>query len=194
MTYSKYELSFTAASLQVQEMVNLLKIERGILPEDRSGKISSKRRKGKEYKKRLATLTEEQIEVLLEGNSLVQKQIAFLASCKLYEFLREFVTEVLREKMVLMDYQITDGEYLSFFRRKQQDHPELEEITDLTSDKIKQVTFRILEQAGIINSTKERVLQYQILEPETVRAIKSDNIKWLEIFLLSDEEINNYNF
>lgn len=192
MTQTKYELSFTACSLHVGEMVHLLKVEKGLNSPVEGGKSSSIRRKNQEFRKRLEKLNASQIDALIEGDSIMQRQLAYISVCKLYDFIREFVLEVLREKMILMDYQLTEGEYLSFFRRKMMDHPELEGLRDTTEKKVKQVVFRILAEAGIINSAKEKVLQYQILEPQLIRLIKEDHAKWFEIFLLNDFEISNH--
>lgn len=192
MTGEKYELSFTACSLHVNEMIQFLKVSKGMVSAEEGGKTSSIKRKNQEFRKRLDNLSQAQIDGLLEGDSILKRQIAYLSVCKLYDLIREFVVEVLREKMILMDYQLTEGEYLSFFRRKMIDHPELEELSDTTEKKVKQVVFRILAEAGVIDSVKNKVLQYQILEPQLIRLIKGDNPKWFEIFLLSDFEIANY--
>lgn len=187
-----YEFSFTACSLHIQEMIEFLKVEKGILPAPQGGKSTSIKRKNYEFKKRLQTLTESQTVALLEGDLVTQRQLAYLSVCKRYAFFREFVLEVLREKVILMDYQLTEGEYLSFYRRKLMDHPELENLSESTEKKVKQVIFRILAEAGIINSASEKVIQYQLLEPKVVNLLKEDNSKWFEVFLLNDFEISNH--
>lgn len=191
-TIAPYEFSFTACSLHIQEMIEFLKVEKGLISPPEGGKSASIKRKNQEFRKRLQTLTEAQTVALLEGDLITQRQLAYLSVCKLYEFFREFVLEVLGEKMILMDYQLTEGEYLSFFRRKMMDHPELEALSETTEKKVKQVVFRVLAEAGIINSAKEKVLQYQLLEPKMIHLIKDDHPKWFEVFLLNDFEISNY--
>ncbi|TDQ15185.1 putative inner membrane protein DUF1819 [Algoriphagus boseongensis] len=192
MSNNTYEFSFTACSLHIQEMIQFLKVEQGLIPVLEGGKSASIKRKNQEFRKRLETLNPDQTKALLEGDLITQRQLAYLSVCKIYGFFREFVLEVLREKMILMDYQVTEGEYLSFFRRKMMDHPELEELSETTEKKVKQVVFRILAEAGIINSAKEKVLQYQILEPKMIQLIKQDHPMWFEVFLLNDFEISNY--
>ena len=54
------------------------------------------------------------------------------------------------------------------------------------------MTFRILEQAGLINNTKEKIIQPQILQKEIIDSIMLDNAEWLKIFLISDLDIENY--
>jgi hypothetical protein len=192
MDQSKYEFSFTACSLHIQEMADFLKIERGIIQPTEGGKSASIKRKNIEFRKRLQTLTETQIVSFIDGDLVTQRQLAYLSVCKRYALIREFVLEVLLEKMTLLDYQVTEGEYISFFRRKMTDHPELEELSDTTEKKVKQVIFRILAEAGIINSIQEKVLQYQLVEPRMIQIIKEDHPKWFEVFLFNDQQITNY--
>lgn len=187
----KFDLGFSGCSLNAIEFTQFAKVEQGLREPHVGGKTTYKKRKNSEFNKRLRGLSSAQVVALMEGDVILQRQLAFLSVCKVYDFIREFVLEVLREKMILMDYQLTEGEYLSFFRRKMMDHPELEKLSDTTEKKVKQVVFRILAEAGIINSAKEKVLQYQILEPQLIRLIKEDHPKWFEIFLLNDFQISN---
>jgi hypothetical protein len=139
-----------------------------------------------EMKKRIANLTPLEVEILLQGDLVAQRQMAFLSICKTYGFIRDFVVEVLFEKMLVFDYQITDGEYLSFFRRKAELHPEMDKLTEITQSKIRQVIFKMMEQAGIINHVKTKVLLPQLLEGSIVVAIREDDPDLLKVFLLND--------
>jgi len=116
---------------------------------------------------------------------------SFNTNFKTYNFIREFVIEVLREKVLVFDYNITEGDYISFFRRKNELHTEMDSLTDKTQYKLKQVTFKILEQAGLIDNVKQRQIQPQILDTQTISAIVSDNKEWLKIFFMSDIDIEN---
>lgn len=193
---TKYDLSFTSLSLRANDM---FKVARSLVADSSFdylnelgyGKEATGIRHYREIKKRLENLSEFQLELFLKADLITKKQIAFLAVCKTYTFIRDFCVEVLKEKLLVYDYDITEGEFISFYRRKYEIHPEMESLTDKTENKIKQVTFKILEQAGIINNIKERILQPQLLSNEIVQAIVSDNKEWLKVFMLSDEEINN---
>ncbi|WP_176454313.1 BrxA family protein [Siphonobacter sp. BAB-5385] len=188
----KYEFSFTACSLHVNEMIQFLKGQLGLEEVSDGGKKSSIKRKNQEFKKRLDTLTPAQTDALLNGDSILRRQLAYLSACKLYDFLREFVIEVVREKMLTMDLYLTEGEYLSFYRRKMIDHEELEHLSPSTEDKVKQVIFRMLAEGGIINSVNEKVIQYQLLDVQLIQLLENDNPKWLEVFLFNDFQIMNY--
>ena len=192
----KYDFSFTASSLRLSEMVMvadaaLKKREIDYVSELGKGKASTGRRMLSEFKKRLAHLTEEQLSALVTGDFVIQKQIAYLSVCKTYGFIRDFVIEVIREKYLIFDNQVTDGDFLSFFRRKVDLHPKMDTLTEITQKKIKQVTFKILEQSGIIDNVKNKMIQPQLVDDTVVRTILSEHPKWLKIFLMSDRDIAN---
>lgn len=196
MQREKYDFAFTSSSLRLNEMVLvaghiLNDSEVDYVNELGAGKSATGKRIFREVSKRLTFLNPQQMKLLVNGSLDVQKQLAFYAACKSHLFLRDFVVEVLREKYLVFDYQVTEGDYLSFVRRKQDLHPELESLSETSVKKIRQVTFKILEQAGIINSVKAKEIQPQLPELDLVDAITTDSKEWLKIFLLSDADIEN---
>jgi hypothetical protein len=197
MNPEKYDFAYTASSLRLNEMVL---VATDILEETETdyvnvlgaGKTATGKRIYREVKKRLSFLNFLQLELLVQGSLEVQKQIAFYAACKTYLFIRDFTVEVLREKYLVFDYEISEGDYISFLRRKKELHEEIDKLSESSLKKIKQVTFRILEQSGLINNTKQKLIQPQILQTELIQAIRKDNPEWLKIFLISDLDIENY--
>ena len=192
---NSYSFGFTAASMRLNDFVLVAKLKREGQKIDHvnllgAGNSKTGSRMLLEYTKRLENLSNEQTLQLIEGILPSQKQIAFLAICKAYTFIRDFVVEVVREKVLLFDYCVSEGDFVSFLRRKTEIHPELEEISELTRYKIKQVTFKILEQAGIIDSVKSKNIIPQLIENEVIKAFANDNKEWLKILLLSDADIN----
>jgi len=188
----KYEFSLTASSLRVNEMILFATkyINEGLL-EFKSDKGTTNKRMVSEFKKRIDNLTVNQQELLLNSNFSNQKQLAFLSACKTYSLLRDFVIEVVREKYLIMDFNLSDTDYISFIRRKEINHDELASLTDQTQAKVKQVIFKILEQAGIIDNVRDKEIQLQLLGESTKKSIIEDNPEWLKVFLLSDMDIQN---
>jgi len=189
-----YNFSFTASSLRLKEMILVAKhllenTEIDYINDLGKGKSATGKRMLVEFNKRLETLTKEQLKLLVDGDLTTQKQIAFLSICKTYAFIRDFVLEVLREKYLIFDYEITEGEYLSFYRRKNDLHTEMDALTELSESKIKQVTFKILEQAAIIDNIKNKTIQPQLLDDRIISAIKNDHQEWLKIYFYSDMDI-----
>ena len=188
----KYEFSLTGSSLRVNEMILFAtKYTNEGLLEFKSDKGTTNKRMVSEFKKRIDNLTVNQQELLLNSNFSNQKQLAFLSACKTYSLLRDFVIEVVREKYLIMDFNLSDTDYISFIRRKEINHDELANLTDQTQAKVKQVIFKILEQAGIIDNIRDKEIQLQLLGGSTKKSIIEDNPEWLKVFLLSDMDIQN---
>ncbi|PHS52811.1 MAG: hypothetical protein COB01_06390 [Lutibacter sp.] len=191
----KYNFSFTGFSLRVNEMTKVAEAMNEGFPVEMvdfgDGNRNTGQRRLNEIKKRLSKLTDKELQLLIAGDFTSNKQLAFLSVCKSHKFIRDFVVEVLREKLLVFDYQITEGDYISFYRRKSELHPEIEKLTEITQNKIKQVTFKILEQAGIIDNVKNKMIQPQLLDSNVINTIASDNKQWLKVFFMSDMDIEN---
>ena len=191
-----YDFSFTASSLRLNEMRlvashQIKESEIDYINELGNGNSSTGRRMLAEFNKRLTFLSPTEKKIMVDGDLTSQKQIAFLAVCKAHLFIRDFVVEVLREKLLVFDYEITEGDYITFYRRRNDLHPEMDELTAISQNKIKQVTFKILEQAGLIDSVKTKIIQPQLLEESLLSTIVSSDPQWLKVFLMSDMDIEN---
>jgi len=198
-------ISFTVSSLRLNEMVLLAQyaIENQIMDLTQvrnadiifgSVKSISFEKTFYQLRKRLETLTPVQIEILANGDLISQKQIALLAVCKCYALIQAFAVEVIREKTLLFDYQLNETDYNTFFKNKVQVYPKLEQFSDSTLKKAKQVMFLMLEQAGIIDNAATKRIQPQLLSPAVIRAIADDDTNLLKIFMFSDRDINELKF
>ncbi|MBU1821160.1 MAG: DUF1819 family protein, partial [Bacteroidetes bacterium] len=192
----KYRLSFTGASLMLAEMSELARwyLEHGRESVDKQAIIKGQKTKTivtqfREVKLRVDSLTQPQLELLAYGDQVAQKQVALLSVCKVYSFIRDFLVEVVREKALVFNFQITDGEYLTFFRRKQELHPELNEVTENTNAKIRQVLFKILVQTNLIDSVRSKQITPPILDPKVARSVVAEDPEWLKVYLLSDQDM-----
>lgn len=194
----KYDFSFTAASLRLSDMVFVAKnlkddSELDCIEYLGNGNSKTGKRFFREFKKRISNLTKEQIVLLIDSDLKTQRQIAFLSVCKSYGFIFDFIIEVLREKILMFDYQITNTDYNSFFEIKCAQYERLDNLSDMSKYKIKQVMFKILEQAGIINSVKEKIIQPQILNKKLIDAIIVEDCQYLKVFFVSDMDIKKLN-
>lgn len=194
-------MSFTAASLRVNESVQIIQAAREHGMSDLThipgkdeliggGNSRTAIRQFREIRKRLDLLTPPQRELLATGDLDTQRQLCFLSVCKLYGFVRDLTVEVLREKVLVFDSSLGYDDYDIFYNRKQQDHPELEELTESTRKKIRQVTFKMLEQAGMVINTKgSYTIQMQFPSQPLIDVIMQENPEWLKIFLYTDYQI-----
>jgi len=163
----RYKFSFTTASLQVPVMTSLAEkmVNQGLslheLKPDDIGKERSRTNKKmlNEMKNRLATLSDDEINHLARASYEEQRLLSMVAFARAYRFFYDFVIDVVAEKVALFDITLTDMDYNVFFSRVAADHPEAEKLTSLTQKKVRQYTFKVLEQAGLINNVKERIIQ-----------------------------------
>lgn len=191
-----YKFTFTASSLRLSEMIlvaqaTLENREIDYTNELGNGKAATGKRMLREFNKRMTNLTDSQLSILAYGDFNNQKAIAYLSICKTYGFIRDFVVEVMRDKLLVFDYHLTEGEYISFYRRKTDSHTEMDSLTEGTQKKIRQVIFLILEQSGLIDSAKSKIIQPQILDNLVLKSILEDDKQWLKVFFMSDIDIEN---
>lgn len=193
-----YRVSFTGANAMVQEFVKLAAlIVDGIDLQDievdflKRDKLATNKREFRELKHRMATLTPQQIEILTSGSLTAQKQITHLALAKTYPIYKELTVEVLNEKIRVYDYTLTELDYNAFISRKTLEHPELEKLTLNTQKKIKQVLFRMLAQVGLINSSKDPVIQIPQLDKQIEHSIIEEDPALLACFLYDEYRIQS---
>lgn len=189
---NKYRFSFTAASLMLVELIEYAKIlvGNGFIIDDlqhqslKKDKAKTGKREFAELKIRLSTLSRDELELLAESDIATQKLISYIACCRAYNYIREFVMEVVLEKVSLFDHQITEIDYNAFFNKKCIDHDELEDLADTTKAKIKQVVFKILQQAGLIDSVKSKKIVIPIVDTRLENIIKETNPSDLALLLM----------
>jgi len=199
-----YILSFTAATLLVYEnevVVDLFlecrdweRVRREVVENNllQKGTISTRKREFHEIKKRLQTLNDEQLSFFKEANGSDVKYLVLLSCYKTYKFIYDFVSEVIRDKILLFDYHLLDSDYERFYESKSLLYNNLNTITPNTRYKIKQVMFRMLEQAEIIDSAKNKNIQKPYLSKKLIKLIVQDDPRYLKGFLYSDGDIREF--
>ena len=194
---SSYTFSFATTALNVHEMVKVAQSivetrEMDATNELGNGKKISGQKKMQEYTSRIRTLTTNQLQLLAHGNLNSQRQMAYLSICKSYGFIYDFVVDVLRNKLLLFDFQLEDSDYLAFYRKKAEMYPRMESFTESSQKKIRQKTFQLLAESDIIDSTSNKMIKIQIIDPSVEKVILDDNPNWLKVFLKSDLDIEGY--
>lgn len=193
----KYRFSFTAASLLVSELVELSSklVDTGALVDSltsddlkRERAVTNKRML-QEVKMRLSTLTRQELEFLTDAKFEERKLLCLIAFGRTYNFFRDFAEEVLVEKVSLFDFHLSDRDYFTFVNRKEIDHKELEQLADSTKKKVKQIMFRVMEQAGIIESTGTRNIQVPHISRAFEKLIYDTNPNDLKILLYTEQRI-----
>ena len=200
MSETRYSLSFTAAAFRLNDFIKFAEyyadtpgeINTTEVDADKvlgSGMRNTNKRIMAELVKRYNCLTPDQRALMVDGDYDEKKQICYLAIAKSYQFIREFIVEIVREKAMVYDFELSDTDFGIFINRKTPLHPELEQFTENTIYKVKQTLFKILADADVIDSTVSKQLKTQWLSEKLQDVILSDNPEWLKIFLISDAEI-----
>jgi len=201
---SKYLLSYTAVSLQAYEAETIVhlfietsdwdSVAKSVIEDDvlQKGTVATRKREFIEFKRRLQTLTREQLAYYEHATSSDIKNLTILSCFKLYDFMYDFATEVLRSKLLLYDFQLLNSDYESFYDSKRVLYDNLNSVSESTRYKLKQVMFKIFEQANFIDSVKSKNIQKPYLSEELIKLIVHDNPKYLSAFLYSENEISEH--
>lgn len=202
MTNSKYKMSFTSGglfyneSLQVTELYNETgdwqKTRDRVLSENilQARTESSAKRRAREICFRLEKLTEVQLQLLLAGSRQEHQYLLWIAVCKHYSFIRDFMIEVVREKYLRMDLHLQPQDYEIFFDEKAEWHEELEKLSNSTKAKLRQVLFKTMREAEIIS--REDMIIPCLLTEQLTQVITADNPSWLTVLPVSDMDINTW--
>jgi len=197
-----YRMSFTSASLLVQESIRIAETYQSLhdwksVQQEAFNKNLLQARKSTSAKRniyeicgRLQLLSEDQFLLLLEGSRSDQIAMLWIAVCKRYKFIEEFAREVIRDKYLKLDFLISHDDYDVFFNSKAGWDDELDSLSESTVKKLRQVTFRLLHETEILSSGN--VINPATLSPETVKVILSDDPSLLEVFPVSDINIQEW--
>ena len=142
-------------------------------------------------KQRLETLNQAELEMLVNSTVAVRRQLVLLAICKAHPFIYDFISENVRDCFYNQYEKVTHANFNEFYNEKKYEHPELEQVSEDTVYKMRQVTFRILEQTELIEDINSGILRRPYLSEAIERLVVQDDPKWLAIYLYSDNEISN---
>ena len=142
-------------------------------------------------KQRLETLNQAELEMLVNRTVAVRRQLVLLAICKAHPIIYDFISENVRDCFYNQYEKVTHANFNEFYNEKKYEHPELEQVSEDTVYKMRQVTFRILEQTELIEDINSGILRRPYLSEAIERLVVQDDPKWLAIYLYSDNEISN---
>ena len=146
-------------------------------------------REFREIRKRLVTLSELQLSLLVKGDLSQTKAMILVSVAKTYEYIYDFIIEVLRSKYLRRDTALLESDYQRFIDSKSIIHPEIESLTDKSKHKIRLVMLQILSQLGLLTDGQERTIIGQMLGEEVLSVIVQDDPKLLRLFFFSDNDV-----
>lgn len=183
----EYRFTMTGASLMVSDFVELAKVfekvdfnfERILDFEIKRDRAATRKRELSELKLRLKHLSHKEIHAITVTRIENQKLITFLANVRLYRILREFIEEIIWDKIMVFDEQLSYRDFANFIYNKTLMHQEIENLSEITIKKVRQVIFKMLEQAGLIDSVKAKKIQIPFLDFEMQNLISQADQKYL---------------
>lgn len=165
-----YKLSFTAGGLLYQQTIEITARYRAeksrswmaIRNEVMAGSLlhatraSTRNRYFFEIQRRLQSAHEFEIDYI--ANEKEGARLALFAlCCRYYNFLGEFMEEIIQGKLAIGDTTLTVADFYSFFERKAETHEELRNITESSRRKVQSVLFHMLAEAGIMDRRTKRI-------------------------------------
>ncbi len=162
-SHRRYALSFTTGALLAREAVLLAPIfseerdwERvrdraveGNLLQSRT--YRSGVRLVRETVKRLSSLGDDELELLVDATALERGHLMWAAACRRYELIGQFAEEVVRERFLVRASTLGYEDFDSFLRSKALWHEELAEIKASTLQKLRWNVFKMLKEAELLS-------------------------------------------
>ncbi|MBD3820857.1 MAG: DUF1819 family protein [Thiotrichales bacterium] len=191
--HNRYSMSFTAGTLLQKESLLLAEVYGNIrdwggvleytiatnLLQSRTS--STLKRQTREVISRIKCLSQNELSLLSQSSSQDQANLLWIAICRRYKFIADFATEVLHERYVTLNPDLKPEHFDRFFNRKAEWHPELEKLTDSTRQKLRQVLFKMMQQAGLINAQGDIIPAW--ISPEFVKHVENPSEwMWFPVF------------
>ena len=145
--------------------------------------LNTSKRVCNEIVSRLKKLDPGQIDLLVHGGPQEQGYLLWIAVCRRYRFIADFAVEIVRERYLSLQNDLPYEEFDSFFNKKSEWHPEMENIRPSTRQKLRQVLFKILREADLL--TAENTLNAAMLSPRLLEVIapdRRDSIAFFPVF------------
>lgn len=119
---------------------------------------------------RLQLLSDAELRIVADGTSTERGHLMWAAACRLYDLIGEFAQEVLRERFLTLAGTVSYEEFDSFYRAKAMWHDELDEVTDLSYQKLRQVLFKMMVEAGLM--TKQGRIEPALLSSRVAECLE----------------------
>ena len=202
MSEKKYNMSFTTGGLFYNEslkaaavylsLMDWKKVRARMLSDNllQTRTKSSAIRINREICLRLETLTRKQLQLLESGSAQEQRYLLWIAVCKRYAFIQQFMAEMVREKYARMDLQLSPADYDIFFYEKAEIHIELAQLSISTRAKLRQVLFKAMRESEILS--RDNMILPGLPTKALLEALADDNPGLLAMLPISDMNIKEW--
>jgi len=109
---------------------------------------------------RLQHLDPTQLRIVAEGTDESAALMLMAAALKTYPIVRDFVTEVIFDRVRCFEPNLEKKEWTRFLEQRESIDPEVKKWTDTSRRKIGQVIIRMLSEAGLLSDTRRMLIQF----------------------------------
>lgn len=141
---------------------------------------SSRKRVAGELLKRLQTLSDDEIEFLVNSYGDDQSAMLWVAVCRTYEYVRDLSASVIRGRYESGIPTYTEGAYEAFFEEQLATHEELERLTPASRKKMRNQVFRMLVECGLVSEEGDITPIHP--SPDFARALDQGHQDDLDLF------------
>jgi hypothetical protein len=189
---ARYSLSFTSGALLMHEASIAVPlytedrdwalVRRRIEAENllQARTVSSGLRRTQEITKRLAALSDAEIDFFLDASLTERGYLLWVAACRRYTLIGEFADEVLRERFLVMATTVTYEDFDVFLRSRAMWHEEVANLKESTANKLRGNVFRMLTDTGLVSDT--HLIVSPILSNSLVTLLTKGNPSDLRFF------------
>ncbi len=122
--------------------------------------------------KRINSLDDSILDSLANGSVLEAKIVNLLTISQEDRLFREFLAEIVCERIHSHDPKLNEKDFDRFFEYKRETIPEVEKWTEKTIRKLIQVYIQILNHSGLIDDRNNKVLQKTFVSDEFKQKLK----------------------
>jgi hypothetical protein len=115
----------------------------------------------------------------LFGNSDVgtQKLIALVAVMNTDYLFFDFMNEVFRQKLIVGDDRLTDGDFSIFFKNKQVQSEKVATWTDETLNRLMRTYKAMLYESGLTDKSKDRKIVKPLVDSRLAQCLKNNGME-----------------
>jgi hypothetical protein len=148
--------------------------------------ISSAKRMITEIIPRLQLLSERELHLFRTSADQDQRHLLWLAICRRHAFIADFYVQVVHDRYLSLKETVGTDEFNVFWNQKAMEHPELEQISDSTREKLRSVVFKMMREVGLI--TKDKHINTVVLSSLVQNGILMDAPNELSWFTTIDDK------
>lgn len=138
---------------------------------------------------RLRSLRENEVRLLVSGNSQDQASVLWLAICRRFAFIGDFMAEMVRERYLSLRNELGYPDFDAFIEGKMDQPPELVAISPSTRSKLRQVLFRLLREANLLS--KDQQIMTPTLGRELAKLMMANDVSEARCFPITENDLRS---